>query len=370
MNSYKLSVSSFLSISFILIVILGDLEAGSSNVFVVYFKYIILILPLAFLFIYDSRLYWNVQFLWPFFFIVIWSFIFNLNATVMKLATSIVILIPCIFYISGLKFKIRDNQLNVLFVWLGIYFLILKFNSIVSLSFDSFMLSGKSSEVESFLFPFILGFICLYFLLSNKKKNFVFFLILIFLTGKRSVFLAINIVLFIKIFNLQTYLLKYKVLIGLLLNFVGLFVLFLFSNSFFNELFFELFGIKSIGAFSAGRSSIYSFIYSFYEGLTLYSQLFGIGFGSLQNYIGDFFFLDSGWNAHNDILRLLVELGFFGLCVFIVLIYKKLNEDQFIVVIFFNVLLFFTNSLIFPVVLFYFLLIMFLRNDKKLNQYG
>lgn len=348
------------------LVIIGDLESETNSFFVRYYKYTIAIIPIFLFFLSSNKVNLNIIYSFlPIIFIFIWSFVFNIGITLTNFSSIIVLLsvLPAFFFKWNYNFDSRKIKYS--FYIIGFVFFSFNIFTILNQNFSNFMLSGQSSNSESFLFPFILGIISFYFFLNKQLSLFIIFFILTFLTGKRSVFLALVLISFVQLIFSNNVVFKYRIVIGLLFNLFSLLLIYFFSNGFFNDLLNDLIGIKSIGSFSAGRSSINSFVFDYFRNLSISDKLFGIGFGEISKYIGNYFYMGNSWNAHNEILRLLVEIGVLGLILFVYLLYKYTTPSTIFLLMFLNIIMLFTNVFIYPVVIFLIYIIAFNLNEKK-----
>ncbi|WP_041262253.1 O-antigen ligase family protein [Flexistipes sinusarabici] len=360
--------SKIFFISFVVILfVIGDLQQEYPNFFVRYFKYMIFIVPFTYLLVLKKTNLMVQTFFYPFIFLIFWNVMFSPFSSLLNFRSLVVFIVPLLFFSTNLVENIYEKSLIKISIPIVIYFLIFKSQSAVNESLYDTLLSMNSSGAESFLLPFLLGFFAIFYFLINRYKLSFLFLAATLLSAKRSVIIACIAVILLSFFVPKKSNKKSYLLLGLLLNFITIFVLFLFINGFFDGYLESFLGVKSIGAFTSGRFSIYTYVFNNFYDLSLWNKLTGIGYGEISFYIGNYF-NKGAWNSHSEVLRLMTEIGIIGSFIFITLLYNVRNKNQFLLTFFFNMLMVFTNILTYPVAMFLYLMMMYYFYNYENNK--
>ena len=156
------------------------------------------------------------------------------------------------------------------------------------------------------LFPFVL------MLNSGKLKNVLvlFFILMIMLSLKRSIFLS----LFASLVSYYLMEGKLKQKFVFVLCFCALMMFFLFVE---NVPMLERF-ISIVDDGGSGRNTIYLELWQIFSAGTIFQMLLGNGIRSTVDAIGFF--------AHNDFLQLLIDFGLIGGCFYIILIASIIHD--------------------------------------------
>lgn len=223
---------------------------------------------------------------------------------------------------------------------------------------------GLYEGTESFLF----GLYVLWFMYRGRKSLALFALILVVVSFKRVVLLAVfasmclyYIFIVLSSRNMVTVFLKRALYF---LPFLLLVVSVGFSSGYFSDLVSENFDY-SIDHLTMGRFVMASHVYDVLSDGKL--VFFGSGPGSVYAHV-DNITQGRDVNLHNDYLKLYLEFGFFGFLVFFSFLYRDVIRDSshFSVFWLYLCILFFTdNVLVYPqVIFFYFAMVRILKNEK------
>ncbi len=354
----------------LIVLIISDLEKIYSNVFINYFKYLIILLPLYYIFLGKKYKIVIPYYTFPYIFIAIWSLIFNPVNTLSGIVYIIVLLTPILFTSTKLIDQYNNLTLSLIGFSIVVYYLIINSNIIINQNYSLLYLTGRSDIPDYFLLPYIFAFFAIFYFLNKKYVFTLIFIAIGLTTGKRSTIIALVFTILMSIIIPKKYSnRKVNIIIGVTINLLIVAFIILFVSGHFDILFANELGIKAMGAFTSGRYYIYGYLLDHFNSLNIFDLSFGIGYGEVSYYIGEFFKKGHDWNAHSEILRLAIEIGIIGTIIFISLLYNLKNRNQLILTIFFNILLFFTNILTYPALMFlYFSLMNYYKNQNQINN--
>lgn len=261
-----------------------------------------------------------------------------------------------------LLFTPKSCQDKKLFCAVVVTFFI--FAASVSVSqLKSFSFMGSTAPFES-VFCFVFGAFAVYFFITRRFVYFAVSLVLVFLTLKRIVVLAVFASVFLTILpvKIKTFLVSNTSFI-IVNAFVCVFLL-LFAGGFFENIISEVFS-KNSNAFSLGRFDIFNnaidkFSYNFEANI-----IFGMGVG--HTYIERFPGMGVE-NLHSDILKIFFEFGFFVFLFFIFCSVYKLNLEERIFFVYLNVVFLTDNVLIYVQVMFFIIYLFYFVGRRELRS--
>jgi len=132
------------------------------------------------------------------------------------------------------------------------------------------------------------------------------------------------------------------IVLAVISNFIYLWLTFLLTDGYFDEICIDLFGIPP-NWLMQGRVSLFTFVVDAYNQSTLYVQLFGEQLGAASTLIQA---NSTEGHVHSDILKNLYDMGFVGLTVWLLLLYRMNTHNIAMLaqVIYMN-LIFFTDNI-------------------------
>ncbi|WP_299127627.1 hypothetical protein [uncultured Winogradskyella sp.] len=204
-------------------------------------------------------------------------------------------------------------------------------------------LKSETSDIEGGI-SFVFGFLALYFWEKKQHKHFIINLILIILTLKRTVLIALVFVVLISVLPKKISKKIYNRWLAVTVNILVIFIFQLFAQGVFDDVIREVTNL-SPGEFSSGRQYLFSKLFNLFDN-SVSSLLFnGLGQGSvpvlLSDYMGQIFLL------HNDILKITFEHGYLFLVLFLSLFYKTNDARIFRLCVFLNIIYLTDNALIY-----------------------
>lgn len=214
-----------------------------------------------------------------------------------------------------------------------------------------FSLLESKSTLEFSPVCYAFSFFFIYFYLDKRWSYAIFALLIVLLTMKRAAILGLLLVVFL-IFLSRFFRLKFnRKIIPVSINIMGVFVLYLFSSQFFEDISQRFFGV-SAAFLTMGRSVLYGGTLENCQGAdclfwgTGFSSLYEIlvtNVGLLVDHYKERIYL------HNDVARLYIEIGFFPTLLFIYLLYRLnlRDEKSYYMVLFYNFTMLFDNSIIY-----------------------
>lgn len=195
---------------------------------------------------------------------------------------------------------------------------------------------------------FVFGFFALFFFLEKKKLLFWLSIFAIFFTLKRIILVGLVVVFLIYFLpvRIKKVILDTRFIIAI----NALFILFVtqLSNGYWDELIWETFKV-SPEFLTMGRTRIYSIVFNEIGLGGIETWFYGIGQGETTNVL-----VASGTNdlLHNDLLKIVLEHGVFIWLLFLLFLYRSVNENQRYLALFYNVLLLTDNIIIYPICFF------------------
>jgi hypothetical protein len=209
------------------------------------------------------------------------------------------------FLVNENKFKLNERLVSLLYL-LGFIPALFHSNGSFNFSLEG-LFNSEVSSLETNQHPFVFGLFVLLFLF---KKDYLFFIVFLFLTlisFKRIVVLALVISIpFLLLERKYPFMFRRVSSIFVFINLFLLFLITLFVSGYFNEFIIEITGI-SVGQFTMGRNSIYDpLIYKLFN-----SSYFNIIFGYGQGSTYDFSISEISNSPHNDLLVLFLDRGLF-----------------------------------------------------------
>lgn len=224
--------------------------------------------------------------------------------------------------------------------------LLIYHNKVISINFSIIdFLNSSTSNLESNMLPFLVGFFLLYWIRKKNKFFIAFNIILMIMVFKRIVFVGIIGALLCDIIRSKK-LIQGKT-IGFMMIVLTLIATYLLQSLEFASYIYREVGIP-IGHLTKGRSTFLIELRPYlFQNYT--EVLFGIGQGNLVILLDKIL----GYHSliHNDILKLLVEHGIIVFILFFYFLFSVKNE-KLIYAYYFTFLLFTDNVLIYsPVVL-------------------
>jgi hypothetical protein len=225
-----------------------------------------------------------------------------------------------------------------------------KGNKLSDFNIINFIIYSQSAT-ESSITSFGSGFFALYFFNKGQKKKLFFAFLLILIGSKRivlaSVLVGIVLLIVFRQINKKLTLSSTKrillIAFALVANLIYLRLTFLLTEGYFDEICMEIFGIPPNWLLQ-GRVSLFSFVVDEYNKADLYIQLFGENLGSASNLLQAN--ETETAHVHSDILKNLYDMGFVGLTVWLVLLYRMntYNIAMLVQVIYMN-FIFFTDNI-------------------------
>lgn len=248
------------------------------------------------------------------------------------------------------NFKVNWRLISIIYA--SSFTVYLLYNGVnVDFSLEAFYTSS-SSTLETNQHPFVFGILALFFLYKRDRLFFLINFFFVILSFKRIVFLAVLISIPIVLLERKNIrILKNKRWFFLIINFLALRFLYLFTYGNFDDIVNTVTGL-STGHFSMGRNTIYEMIFEYYTKYDFFEILFGKGQGNTYSLTTSSYIEDA---PHNDLLVILLDHGVLFFSIFFSLIYAKKNII--FNVVYLNVLFLSDNVLIYAFFLFPFLLI-------------
>ena len=307
--------------------------------------------------------------------IIFFSFIvalFNLTISARFFAEAIFLLTPLLLLFVLFYFydpKKKQLYINVIFWGIIIAFFLLKgkvfLQTITNPQQLLFSIITSTIKTESGMVSFTMGLFTLYFFIEKSWKKALIAFVMTVISFKRvallGVFVAIGFYFIIKILKINVR--KYGVAIAALASIVNLafvVLIFLFTNGFFDELFYEF--NTHPNYITQGRYALYNL---FLDEIQL-NPVFGVGLGTVTpTLISAKAHLN---NLHSDIFKNFVELGIVTFTIWIFFFYKlnSISTRSFILTIYMNVLFLTDNTIVYFDVMFVFF---FLASISYLDKY-
>lgn len=219
------------------------------------------------------------------------------------------------------------------------------------------LIASETSSIESNMLPFIAGIFAIYWFVKKKWLYFILNCAILLLTFKRIVILSFIAGICVYVFPRLRFLFRPSRMV--ILNFLYVALTFWIVTDSFDSLVREYAGV-SAGFLTKGRTSLLSPIIELI-GDSPAVILFGLGQGNAVVLISEHF----GFRTllHNDVLKILIEHGIFVFILFFRMLYKMKSHFSGIL-IYFNLLLFTDNVLIYSPVLLLLLLILNFENKN------
>ncbi|WP_148660243.1 hypothetical protein [Algoriphagus sanaruensis] len=263
-----------------------------------------------------------------------------------------------IFYLTGIVLFLDKKRLQFpkysafyLSIVMSLFFLISSPDLFREFSFRYFI---DPPDIPASL-SYIFGFLSLIFLIEKKFKYYFVSIFFMILFPKRLIIYSTFIISLIYVFPSvsRTFLSSKYFLILVNLLYLG-FTIFL-SDGFFNEYIIQNTGLQP-GHFTSGRTTLYNFTIINSQIFENFNWIWGLGEGSTVNLLkGNF---EGIYLLHNDILKILIEHGIIVLILFSFFLYREGSINQRIVILYFNLLLFADNTLIYSFsYIFYFIVL-------------
>lgn len=250
--------------------------------------------------------------------------------------------------------KVRSFKFPVVYfsLFLTLVFCLVKLPMLdLQLDFVSFIKSETSNLEGGYTFLF--GIFAVYFWLTGSKTLAVLNLILLVLSMKRIVAIAVLIPILIAVMPaaIRRLALNPYVLIGA--NITYLVLSFSISAGYFDAIIKEYFAIN-IGHFTQGRTTLLQSLIPYVEQNFWMTAILGNGPGAAVNQVTESF--GSYHLLHNDNLKLFFEYGFIIFFTFFALLYFHKSEKVKMMSLCLNIFFLTDNVLIYSHVLFFYFL--------------
>ena len=275
-----------------------------------------------------------------------------------------------IFYSAGLVLFIFNEHIKfpvkkALYLSITMTFLFFISSTNINANFLSLQsLIVPPDDIPASL-SYIFGFITIIFLLEKKYKLALLAFIFIIIVPKRLVILSTLLIIFLNFIPtfLSKYVLNKKLLILINITFL-IFTIYL-TIGVYDDFIITNTGLQP-GHLTSGRTSFYSYVMNTSNIFENSNWITGIGEGSVVNILkGNF---RGTYLLHNDILKILIEHGVIVLVFFSFMLYRKGNYNQKMISLFYNFLLFFDNTLIYPFAFVFYFMAWNHFSDKNNNS--